>query len=112
MRIVPCTLTLIVALQLQGSAAAADERLPGAPQTRDHGIPTTLRAVHLRDLASREEPAAEPPGREHWLDRLDATKGGLRYQETFMFGERKVKMGIKGPFLRSQQPGVTFEVKF
>ena len=112
MRLAPCTLILIVALQLHGSAAAADEKLPGAPATRDNGIPTTLRAVHLRDLATREEPAAEPPGRERWLERIDATKGGLRYQETLRFGERKVKVGIKGPFLRSQQPGVTFEVKF
>jgi hypothetical protein len=112
MRLAPCTLTLIVALQLHGSAAAADEPLRGASENRDNGIPTTLRAVHLRDLASREEPAAEPPGRERWLDRVDATKGGLRYQETLMFGERKVKVGIKGPFLRSQEPGMTFEVKF
>ena len=66
----------------------------------------------MRELALREEPAAEPPGPERWLDRVDTTKGGFRYSETMMVGDRKVKWGIKGPFLRSQEPGITFEVKF
>jgi hypothetical protein len=68
----------------------------------------------MRDLASREEPAPEPPSRDRWLDRVGTTKGGFKYQETFYVGDnkRKVKFAVKGPFLRSQQPGLVFEVKF
>jgi hypothetical protein len=113
MRRVLVTLSLTMALQLYANGAAADEEIarPGR-ENGDRGVPTTLRAVHMRDLASREEPAYEPTSPTRWLDRVDATKGGLRYSETVYFGERKVKFGVKGPFLRSQQPGLTFEVKF
>src|SRR5262245_12843811 len=69
----PCTLTLMVVLQLQAAGAFADE-LPGTVAPRDRVVPTTLRAVHMRDLASREEPAAEPPSRERWLDHFGTTK--------------------------------------
>jgi hypothetical protein len=113
MRLALVTLSFTVALQLYANGAAADEDV--ARRTRDdgeRGVPTTLRAVHLRDLASREEPAFEPGGFERWFDRVDTTKGGFRYSDTMVVGDRKVKWGIKGPFLRSQEPGITFEVKF
>ena len=109
----PVILTLLVAVQLQAGAALAGDADRVVPE-RSREVPTTLRAVHLRDLASREEPAAEPPSREKWLDRFGTTKGGFKYQETLLVGDRKrkVKLSVKGPFLRSQQPGLVFEVKF
>jgi hypothetical protein len=113
MRLILVTLSFTVALQLYVHGAAADDDdARNARDNNERGVPTTLRAVHMRDLASREEPAAEPAGPERWFEHLDTTKGGFRYSETMMVGDRKVKWGVKGPFLRSQDPGLTFEVKF
>jgi hypothetical protein len=107
----PCTLTLIVAAHLSASGAAADEA-PGLETRTREAVPITLRAVHMRELVLREEPAAEPPSRERWLDHFGTTKGGFKYQDNFVVGERKMKWSVKGPFLRSQEPGVVFEIKF
>jgi len=109
MRLAPWTFTLLIALQ---ASAADDEILPRALDQR-HTALVTLRSIHVRDPFPREELAAEavqPP--ERWIDRVRPNKHGFRYQDTVRIGGHDYKFNVKGPLLKKERLGLSFEVRF
>jgi hypothetical protein len=111
MRLAPSTLTLLIALHASVSAAE-DETLPRPLDHRQTAV-VTLRAVNLRDPFPREEPAVEmvqPP--ERWIDRVRPNKHGFRYQDNVRLGGRDFVFNVKGPLLKKERLGLSFEVRF
>ena len=109
MRLAPCTFALLIALQ---ASAAEDEQLP-RPLDRNQTAAITLRAINLRDPLPREEPAIEavqPP--ERWIDRVSPNKNGFRYQDDVQFFGHKYIFNVKGPLLKKERLGLSFEVRF
>jgi hypothetical protein len=111
MRLFPWTLGLIVALH--ASAALADELRPDLPAPRDKTSQlTTLRSVHLRDLSTRDEIPEVNPSRDRWFERVEAAKGGLKYQDSFDLGGHRVRFSVRGPVQKERRLGLTFELRF
>jgi hypothetical protein len=111
MRLAPCTFTLLIALHASASAAE-DEILP-RPLDQRQTAAVTLRAINLRDPFPREEPAVEavqPP--ERWIDRVRPNKHGFRYQDTVRLGGHDYVFNLKGPLLKKERLGLSFEVRF
>lgn len=113
MRLAPCTFTLLIALH--ANAGAAEDEILLQPQELEHR-PTaamTLRAINLRDPFPREEPAVEPvQPPERWIDRMKPNKHGFRYQDTVRLGGHDYVFNVKGPLLKKERLGLSFEVRF
>ncbi len=111
MRLAPCTFTLLIALQ--ASVSAADDEAFPRPLDHRQTAAVTLRAINLRDPFPREEPAAEavlPP--ERWIDRVRPNKHGFRYQDSMRLGGHDYVFNVKGPLLKGERLGLSFEVRF
>ena len=111
MRFFSWTLSLVVAVH--ASTALAEDLLPSTQEPREKASPmVTLRSAQLRNLSVREEPADVAPTRERWIDRLGTTKGGFKYQDSFLLGGRKYRFSVRGPVQQDRRLGLTFEVRF
>jgi hypothetical protein len=117
MRFLPCTLCLIVTAH--ATAAVADGfpfRLPENPREKTPEV-VTLRSLHLRNAAVREEivdpsPVRERPVRERWTGHFETAKGGFKYQDNFWVGDRRYRFSVRGPVQKNRSLGLTFEFRF
>ena len=112
--LLPRTLCLVVVAQA-GVALADEPAIPFPLEPREKPQITTLRSVHLRELAhrdAREETPDPNVGRERGLDRLQFAKGGLKYQDRFEFNNKSYRFSVRGPVQKGSQFGLTFELRF
>jgi hypothetical protein len=113
--LLPRTLCLVVVAQA-GVALADEPAIPFPLEPREKAPQiTTLRSVHLRELAHRDarEETPEPnAGRERGLDRFQFAKGGLKYQDRFEFNNKRYRFSVRGPVQKGSQFGLTFELRF
>ena len=111
MRFLPWTLCWIVTAH--ASAALADELPFRLPETREKTPEVmTLRSLHLRDLAVREEAVEPAPSRERWTDRLEPSSGGLKYHDSFALGGHRYRFSVRGPVQKDKRLGLTLGLRF
>ena len=112
--LLPRTLCLVVVAQA-GVALADEPAIPFPHEPREKPQITTLRSVHLRELAHRDarEETPEPnPGRERGINRFQFAKGGLKYQDRFEINDKSYRFSVRGPVQKGNQFGLTFELRF